>query len=646
MTTLAAVKDHAALAPFHEARAALRDIDTLADAVALLNRAYRDGKPLVSDTVYDRVFLAALRQESPNHPFLHHVEPESIEVGPLVKHAKPLLSTEKAYSQKEIDAYLQRVQKKAIALGIPSNEITFRLTAKLDGIAGFDSGGQLVTRGDGLQGRDISHVLSQGVVVAGERGMGRGELVCDKAFFTAHLGPNTPYEMDHARNFIAGYAGSDTLKPHHTLALNAGAIRFIPFATLPEILVSKDDLSQRWSELYEQVIEGCAYDTDGIVVSVTHRRLHEALGATNHHERGVLAIKKRSDTASSVVTDIRLTTGRTGRIIPTLIIEPVLLSGATVSKVTAHTAKNVSALGLGIGAECLVTRSGEVIPYLCDVLTPAETPMEVTHCPSCGTEAVVDGEHKVCPNTLDCQAQAEAKLRHWFQTLGNVDLFGPKTIAALVDADITSLEAIYTMTASDFSQLGFGPVQSSNLVGQLARSRSEAVADWRFLAAFGIRHLGKGDARRLLAHTPLEQLYTLGANDIASIDGFGDKTSPLIAASLQQRWEHIDHMLSLGFNLEKTPLASEAAAMVNDGLLAGEKVVFTGTMQQAARKEMEAQAVSLGAEVQSSVNGQTTLLVIGEKAGSKLKKAEALNAKAGRMVVSVLSEADYLARIA
>jgi len=86
--------------------------------------------------------------------------------------------------------------------------------------------------------------------------------------------------------------------------------------------------------------------------------------------------------------------------------------------------------------------------------------------------------------------------------------------------------------------------------------------------------------------------------------------------------------------------------MVNDGLLAGEKVVFTGTMQQAARKEMEAQAVSLGAEVQSSVNGQTTLLVIGEKAGSKLKKAEALNAKAGRMVVSVLSEADYLARIA
>jgi DNA ligase (NAD+) len=648
MTSLAAIKGHAALAPYHEARAALRDIDSLADAVDLLNRSYREGKPLVSDSLYDNVFIPALQQEHPDHPFLYQVEPEPLDTdaaGTLVRHAKPMLSTAKAYSLKELEAYLQRVDKMAASLGIPPHEVSFRLTAKLDGIAGFDDGEKLLTRGDGLQGRDITRVLTQGVVVEGDRGMGRGELVCDKAFFTTYLGPNTEYAMDHARNFVAGFAGSDTLKAHHDLALSAGAIRFVPFSTLPEKTVMADDLRREWMQLYQAVIEASPYDTDGMVVSVNHRRLHEALGATNHHERGVLAIKRRSDTAESTVRSVRLTTGRTGRIIPTLLIQPVSLSGATVSKVTAHTAKNLKALGLGVGAQCLVTRSGEVIPFLCDVLVPADIPMEVTHCPSCGSEAEEEGEHMICPNTLDCQAQAEAKLRHWFQTLGNVDLFGPKTITTLVDADIISLEAIYAMGSEDFAALGFGPGQSENLVAQLKRSRTEPVADWRFLAAFGIRHLGKGDARRLLAEIPLGALSAISASEIAAIDGFGTKTSPLIADTLNHRWEHIAHMLALGFNLEQTPLNSEAAPQ-GAGLLAGEKVVFTGTMQQGKRSDMEAQATQLGADVQSAVNGQTTLLVIGEKAGSKLKKAESINEKAGRTVVAILTEADYLQRLA
>lgn len=648
MSALTSLKQHDALIHNPDALETLAQAESLADALQRFNNAYRQGAPLVSDELYDTLLVPALREESPDHPFLTQVEPEPVMPGdmPRVKHASQMLSTDKAYSQEEVESYLNRVARVAASLGMPPGDVSFRLTPKLDGIAGADDGERLVTRGDGLQGRDITRVLDEGAVVKGGRGFGRGELVCDKAFFEQHLGPGTTFNMDHARNFVAGFAGADSIKDHHRLALDAGAIHFVPFSTLPDHSVTADELRDNWRDLYTAVLDGCAYDTDGVVVAVSPRRLHEAMGATNHHERGVLAIKRRSDIEESTVLDIRLTTGRTGRIIPTLIIEPVTLSGALVSRVTAHTARNLHALGLGAGAKGIFTRSGEVIPYLCEVTQKAPTPTVVTHCPSCGTKAELDGEHMICPNTLDCQAQAEARLRHWFQTLGNVDLFGPRTITTLADAGITSIEAIYAMTADDFADLGFGPGQSSNLVRERERSTTEPVADWRFLAAFGIRHLGKGDARRLLAEVPLEEVTTLNAADIEAIDGFGAKTSPLIAHALNAGQAHIAHMLGLGFTLERTPLASSVDATPATGLLAGEKVVFTGTMQHGKRKDMEAEAADMGADVQSAVNGQTTLLVIGEKAGSKLKKAEAINAKAGREVVIIMPEEDYRSRIA
>ena len=478
MTSLTTIMQSDALAAFPDAQATLAGADSLADALAQLNQAYRKGQPLVSDELYDSLLIPALQAENPDHPFLNQVEPEPLEddiAGPLVKHETQMLSTDKAYNQSQLDAYLARVSKAALALGINPNELTFRVTAKLDGIAGNDSGDRLVTRGDGFQGNDITHVFDHGVVVEGDRGMGRGELVCDKAFFTNYLGPDTEYAMDDSRSFVAGFVGADTLKDHHRLALGAEAIRFVPFSTLPEHNVTFEELRQNWLSLYQDIPKASPYDTDGIVVAVTNRRLHQAMGATNHHERAVVAIKQNSDIAESPVRSVRLTTGRTGRIIPTLMIEPVMLSRAMVSKVTAHTAKNLKALGLGVGAIGRFTRSGEVIPFLVSVIKPADTPMEVTHCPSCGTEAIEEGEHMVCPNTLGCQAQAEAKLRHWFHTLGNVDLFGPKTITTLVDAGITSIHGIYAMTATDFADLGFGPVQSDNLVAQLERSRTQAV---------------------------------------------------------------------------------------------------------------------------------------------------------------------------
>ena len=627
--------------------AVLENAASLAEVCETLNAAYRRGNPIVSDEVYDSVFIASLAAQFPDHPYLNAVEPEPVVRGArLVRHEKPLLSTAKGYDQAAVDRYLAQVMRAAEDAGKDPAALRFRVTPKLDGLAVHDSGERLVKRGDGLQGEEVTHLLDIGVVVEGGRGMGPGELVCDKAFFHRHLGKGTAFDQEHARNFVAGLVSADSVKPHHSLALSAGAVRLIPFASLPGALVTADELREGWNALYDKVTEGVAYEVDGIVVEVADAELREQMGATSHHHRAVIALKRVSDVAETTVEDIRLTTGRTGRIVPTLLINPVVLSGATVSKVTAHTAKNLLDKGIGPGAVISCTRAGEVIPFLQAVNVPSDAPLAVTNCPACGAEAVEDGEHMVCPATATCPAQAEARLRHFFHTMGNVDLFGKSTISRLVDAGITELPEVYAMRAPDFERLGFGPGQSSNLETQLARSLHEPVMDWRFLASFGIRHLGRGDARKLLAEVPLDDLGTITGERIAAISGFGPKTSPAIADALRKLWPTITRMRRYGFTLESTtPVPGDAATETGQGPLAGEKVVFTGKMLQGKRQDMEAHAVTLGAEVQSGVNAATTLLVIGEKAGSKLKKAEQINEKAGKEVARILTEAEYLTRL-
>lgn len=617
----------------------------LAEACSILNEHYRRGEPLVSDEVYDHVFLAALAQETPDHPFLHQVEPDAtLPNMPLHRHASPLLSTAKAYTGDDVARYVRQVEKAAAEISVSPTQLTFRLTPKLDGVSATDNGSVIATRGDGLQGQNITSIFDRGVFIQGGRGLGRGEIVVCKTFFSDELGKGSDFDMEHVRNFVSGFLGADTVKPHHQHALDAKAIRFIPFATLEPVIVSASELMESWERLYDKVIADMPYLTDGVVVEVNDSRLREAMGATSRHERAVVAIKRAGERVATTVEDVRLTTGRTGRITPTLQVTPVYIDGATLSNATAHTVASLAAKGLGKGAEIWLERAGSVIPKVCGVIAPAPEPLAVTHCPDCGSDVVQDGEYTLCPNTGDCPSQSEARLQHWFHTLGNADGFGPKTVAKLVDGGITDITAVYALGAADFEALGFGPGQSANLVRELARSRTESVMEWRWLAAFGIRHLGRGDAKKLLAEIPLAQIVDVSADQLMAIKGFGPKTAPAIAESLNTLRSTIEHMLSLGFTLEADG-ANQAPADGETLPLAGQRIVFTGTMVHGSRKDMEAQAAALGADVQSAVNTKTTMLVAGEKAGSKREKADAINAKGNGRVIEVLSEADYLNKL-
>jgi DNA ligase (NAD+) len=371
---------------------------------------------------------------------------------------------------------------------------------------------------------------------------------------------------------------------------------------------------------------------DGMVASVLDSKVQKHMGATTHHHRWQVAIKSKGQTATSTVRNIKWQVGRTGNITPVLEIEPVSLSGATIQRVTGHHAGLILKNKVGIGSVIEVIRSGEVIPKIEKIIKSAEAVVIPDHCPECHTPLTWNNDFLKCSNQ-HCRAQIIQGIHHWFKTLGNADWFGIKTIEKLVNHHFDDLESIYDLSEKALLDMGFGPVQAKNLVEALAVSIRKPVEDWRFLAAFGISNLGKGDSRKLLSHMAMEQILGATPQDIERIHGFGTLTSRAIAEDIAKLKSTIQHMLNKGFQIEKTPQKGDEGLPASP--IAGKKIVFTGKMKHGNRELMKSEAAKLGADVQTGVTGKTDFLVCGEKVGiSKTDKARKLG-------VRILSETDY-----
>lgn len=608
----------------------------LAELLAHLNDAYRRGAPLVDNDQYDFVFRAELKARNPSHPFLTQVEPEADDVfaGERWTHVNPLLSTAKAYDAADVDSFVRQIERAAEALGIDPASVTINVQGKLDGLAGHDYGEAhaLVTRGKNGVGNDVSACLRAGVVAVGGRGLGAGELVVVAAYFYEHL--KEQFALADPRAFMIGLVGSKTLKAHHVKALEAGVCRFVPYATLPTIAVPLQEFRDRWEqELF--AAQDLPYKCDGAVASVSDPRIRAHLGSTSDHHRWQVALKRNESAAETVVERIELATGRTGRISQTLILSPVTISGITATRATAHTASHVMNLRLGPGAKVTVVRAGLVIPALEEVLEGVDSPgVDYTKCPCCDEPTEWDGKFVVCGNSSGCSAQLEASLEHFFLTMNSAKGFGPAIVETLVRAGVKSVGDIYAMNDVALMRAGISGGTARNLHAELKRSLTEPVSDAVFLAAFGLRHVGRGDSRRILSHIPIERLPDLTVEQLMSIPGFADKTSPLIVSAIQKAWPRIRGMLDLGFQLERTRLASERANTPHSAI-AGMTVVFTGSMH-APREQLEAQARALGATVGSGVTRSTTLLICGANVGEKK------TSKARELGVRVVSETEYL----
>jgi DNA ligase (NAD+) len=287
--------------------------------------------------------------------------------------------------------------------------------------------------------------------------------------------------------------------------------------------------------------------------------------------------------------------------------------------------------GIGPGALIQLARSGEVIPKIEQVLRPAE-PEVPSHCPSCGHELVWDNDFLLCPNNLGCPAQISNSMEHFFRMLKNNDGFGEAAIKKLYEAGIRSVDKIYALSAKQFEEMGFGPKQAQNLVEQLVRSRSEAVEDWRFLAAFGVFRMGLGNCEKLLGHYAIQDIFSLTEADIIRLEGFAEKTAATITAGFAEIKPLFDKLLALGFKLQ----ASQNQPGENAHPLAGKTLVFTGTLHSGSRDDLSRQAKQRGAKVAAAVSAKTDYLVAGENVGAnKISAAEAKG-------VTVISEAEFL----
>ncbi|WP_320169853.1 BRCT domain-containing protein [Maridesulfovibrio sp.] len=601
-------------------------IEELVKRLEKHNEDYRRGMPTVSDARYDEL-TEMLRELDPENAFLQHVEPENFSEKVEVRHPRPMLSTEKAYTAEELERFVSRVEKEAAGLGI--REIKYRVTPKLDGLAARDDGKIFATRGNGEVGYEISSAFAKGVVPVGGRGQGVGEIVCSREYFDEHLSD----VFEHPRNMVVGIITSDNVNETSKQALQDEAVRFVPYSTLPDRVVDGRELVRDVWKITDELWNSTDYPLDGMVAEVMDTSLQEALGATAHHYRWQIAIKKKGESAVTEVESVRWQVGRMGSVTPVMEVSPVSVSGATIRNVTAHNAGIVRDQSIGQGAVIRIIRSGEVIPKLEEVLKPAGEVELPAVCPSCGAELYWQNDFLKCPD-FSCPARVEQRIEYWFKTLGNADWFGKKTIAKLVAAGHNSLESVYTMGEDDFKKLGFGPVQSSNLAEAIYISRTKETDDWRFLAAFGIPDLGKADSRKLLGYFQLEDIVDVKQEQLIEIHGFGDITSHSVTEGIGQIRETILHMLEIGFNLRRTPLAAETEN--TDSPISGKGIVFTGKMVQGTREDMQAMARRLGAKVQTSVSGKTDFLVCGSNVGPK--KMESARAKG----VNLLTEAEFM----
>ncbi|MCD6534557.1 MAG: DNA ligase, partial [Deltaproteobacteria bacterium] len=353
-------------------------LQLLVDRLQKYNRAYRQGKPLISDTEYDNL-VEELRVLAPKHPFLHQVEPEKFPGRREIRHPQAMLSTEKAYTKEALARFIERAEKSAAENQLPAPN--FRLTPKLDGLAARDDGQIFATRGNGETGYEISSAFAKGVVALAGRGQGLGEIVITNSYFAEYLAAH----FEHPRNLVVGIINSDTLNPYAEKALNAGAVQFVPYGQLPRWQGSGEELLTNIDNLKEELTSQTDYPLDGLVAEVDNLELRKLMGHTDHHYRWQIAIKSKGETAISKVIEITWQVGRTGTITPVLEVEPVNISGATIRRVTAHNAGLVKEQGLGTGALIEIIRSGEVIPKLEKVIKPALQVTLPEQCPSCNS---------------------------------------------------------------------------------------------------------------------------------------------------------------------------------------------------------------------------------------------------------------------
>ncbi|MBI2826679.1 MAG: NAD-dependent DNA ligase LigA [Planctomycetia bacterium] len=656
------------------------EIEQLREEIRHHDRKYYvEAAPEISDLEYDRL-LERLKKLEAAHPDLVTPDSPTQRVGdqPVaelaqIQHRLPMLSIDNTYSVDDLRQFGARVAKL-----LPGEAIEWVVELKIDGVAVslLYEDGRLsygATRGNGVVGDNITHnirtVLGVPLRLSGKRVPpaleARGEVYMtnadlvrlneeqnrkgEKPFANSrNVAAGTVRMLDpricaqrRLRLFCHGVGFAEGLRAKtHMEFLDEIRGYGLPATPMVECFDSFDAAVTHCEELIERLHE-LDFEIDGLVLKVNRFDQRERLGSTSKSPRWLIAYKFEKYEGSTTVNDIRVQVGKTGAITPVADLAPIELAGTVVSRASLHNADEVERKDVRIGDVVVVEKAGKIIPHVVRVEKHLrEKPLRKfrfpTRCPECGTAVVKDeeGVYIRCPNPA-CPAQVKERIRY-FASRNAMDIegLGDKLVDQLVnDGLVTSYGDLYRLSLDQLADLErMGKKSSENLLAGIKASRERGLA--RLLNALAIRHVGARVATVLAEHFgSMEALVEAGEEELSEVNEIG----PIIAASVHQFLHSkpgrstIEELAELGIKMTAPKAKAKAAAT---GPLAGKTLVVTGTLEKYGREQIEELIAQLGGRATSSVSKNTDYVVAGEKAGSKLDKAQKLGVK-------VLSEKEF-----
>lgn len=390
------------------------------------------------------------------------------------------------------------------------------------------------------------------------------------------------------------------------------------------------------------------YELDGMVIKLNSLELQEKCGSTSHHPRWAIAFKFKARQATTRLRDVEFQVGKTGAITPVAKLEPVALAGVTVQNVSMHNEEFIRSKDLRIGDQVLVERAGDVIPYIVKSLPELRDGTERAvvypkNCPVCQSVLVKPEDEAIwrCENAA-CEAQVLARMVfHTSKHAMDVEGLGESTIERFYKLGwLHSIADLYQIDYEAVAQLdGFGEKSAANLKAAVEKAKRNPIH--RLLHALSIHHLGQRTSKLLAAE--IGHVLDLREWDLEKYQTIKD-VGPVVAQNIfnffhnPRNIELLETMEQLGVNLRQTD-EDKKADVNTEGALYGKSILFTGTLSQMTREEAAKLAAAAGASLASGVSKHLNILVVGEKAGSKLKKAQALE------TVEIWSEAEFLERV-
>ena len=399
-----------------------------------------------------------------------------------------------------------------------------------------------------------------------------------------------------------------------------------------------------WQEFRDEY----PYEIDGMVIKVNSLELQERCGYTSHHPRWAIAFKFKARQATTRLRDVEFQVGKTGAITPVAKLEPVALAGVTVQNVSLHNEEFIRAKDIRIGDQVLVERAGDVIPYIVKSLAELRNGSErevlyPKNCPVCHSDLVKLEDEAIwrCENS-DCEAQVLARMIfHTSKHAMDIEGLGESTIEKFYKLGwLHSIADLYRLDYEAIAQLdGFGEKSAAKLRNAVEKARHNPIH--RLLHSLSIHHLGQKGSKLLAAE--IGHVLDLKEWDLEKYQTIKD-VGPVLALNVFNFFQNehnvdlLQTMESLGVNLHQTE-EDKKTDVNTEGALYGKSILFTGTLSQMTREEAEKLAAAAGASLASGVSKHLSILVVGEKAGSKLKKAQALG------TVEVWSEGEFLERV-